>query len=135
MDTAYTRSLLENVRTIAILGAKDSPGQPVDRVGRYLMKAGYEIVPVHPARRNVWGLPTYAKLADIPYPIDMVNVFRAQEFCLDHARETLLLSPLPKIFWMQLGIKNTEAVKLLAENGIVVVEDACLMVEHARLGG
>ncbi len=133
MDSENLRRLLIDVKTIAVVGAKDAPGQAVDRVGRYLIKAGYDIIPVHPVRKNVWGLTTYASLADIPRQVDMVNVFRAPQYCLEHARETLALSPLPKAFWMQLGIRNEEAAKLLAEHGISVVEDACLMVDHAQL--
>lgn len=128
MDNENLRRLLDGVRTIAVLGAKDVPGQAVDRVGRYLIKAGYDVIPVHPVRKNVWGLTTYASLADIPRPVDMVDVFRAPQYCPGHARETLAMSPLPKIFWMQLGIRSSEASELLAEHGIHVVEDACLMV-------
>ena len=133
MDTENLRRLLTEVRVIAVVGAKDAPGQAVDRVGRYLIKAGYDVIPVHPVRKNVWGLTTYASLADIPRPVDMVNVFRAPQYCPDHAREALAMSPLPGVFWMQLGIRSQEASTLLAERGVIVVEDACLMVEHARV--
>ena len=127
------RDLLASVRTIAVLGAKDKPGQAVDRVGRYLMAAGYEVIPVHPARSGVWGLPTYQRLADIPKPVDMVNLFRAPEHCLAHAEECLALDALPRVFWMQLCISNAEARALLAPKGVTVIEDLCLMVEHARV--
>ena len=133
MDNENLRRLLGDIRTIAVLGAKDAPGQAVDRVGRYLIKVGYDIIPVHPVRKNVWGLTTYASLADIPRPVDMVNVFRAPQYCLEHAREALAMSRPPKVFWMQLGIRNDDAAKLLAERGVIVVEDACLMVDHARV--
>ena len=133
MDKERLRRLLKDVGTIAVLGAKDAQGQPVDNVGRYLIRAGYDVIPVHPVRKNVWGLTTYASLADIPRPVDMVNVFRAPQYCLGHAREAIALSPPPKVFWMQLGIRSEEAAKLLAEHGILVVEDACLMVDHARI--
>ena len=132
MDDERMGRLLGKVRTIAILGAKDTQGQAVDRVGRYLINAGYDIIPVHPARKNVWGLTTYPSLTEVPRPVDMIDVFRASEFCLGHARETLSMSPTPKIFWMQLGIRNNDAAKLLAEHGVVVIEDACLLVEHTR---
>ena len=133
MDTENLRRLLTETRVIAVVGAKDAPGQAVDRVGRYLIKAGYDVIPVHPVRKNVWGLTTYASLADIPRPVDMVDVFRAPQYCPDHAREALAMSPRPKVFWMQLGIRSEEAVALLAEQGVIVVEDACLMVDHARV--
>jgi predicted CoA-binding protein len=90
---------------------------------------------VHPKRKSVWGLPAFAGLAEVSVPVDLVDVFRAPEYCAEHAREALKLSPPPRLFWMQLGITNAEAVSLLAEQGIPVVEDACLMVEHARIFG
>lgn len=121
---------LAQVKTIAVLGAKDVPGRPVDRVGRYLIAAGYRIFPVHPVRREVWGLPTYARLDLIPEPVDLVDVFRAAQYCPDHARECLKLAPLPVVFWMQSGIASAEARAILEPAGVYVVEDHCLMVEH-----
>lgn len=132
-DVQALRALLERCRTVAVIGAKDKPGQPVDAVGRYLMHAGYTLFPVHPRRRNVWGLETYPALADIPVPVDLVNVFRAPELCAAHAEEALALAPKPLLFWMQLGIASAEAARVLADQGVFVVEDACLMVEHKRL--
>ena len=126
------RSMLQNVRKIAIVGAKDEQGQAVDRVGRYLIHAGYEIFPVHPARENVWGLKTYKNVGDLPEPVDLIDVFRAAEFCPGHAREVLALAERPRIFWMQLGIRSPEAAAMLQKEGIIVIEDACLMVEHRR---
>lgn len=128
-------ALFREVKTIAIVGAKDAPSQPVDMVGRYLIAIGYEVIPVHPKRKNVWGLTTYSRLADVPKPIDMVNLFRASQFCLEHAKETLALSHRPLSFWMQLGIRSPEARAILEPAGISVIEDACLMVEHRRLMG
>ena len=135
MNAQQLSDILESARTIAIIGAKDKPGQPVDKVGRYLIQVGYKVLPVHPKRKNVWGLETYTTLAEIPEAIDIVDVFRAQEHCLEHARESLALKPYPRLFWMQLGVSNKSAQSLLAEKGIVVVENACLMVEHAKLFG
>lgn len=126
------RSMLRSVRKIAVVGAKDEPGQTVDRVGRYLINAGYEIFPVHPARENVWGLPTYKSIGDLPGPIDMINLFRMADFCPGHAREALALAERPRIFWMQLGIRSSEAAGMLKKEGVIVIEDACLMMEHRR---
>lgn len=124
------RALLQSARRIAIVGAKDKPGQPVDRIGRYLLAHGFTVVPVHPVRRNVWGLPTFKCLADIPEPVDIINLFRASDACLEHAHETLALPWRPRCFWMQEGIRNEAARQLLEPEGILVVEDACIMVEH-----
>lgn len=125
-------ALLTQVKTIAIVGAKDKPGQPVDRVGRYLMDAGFTIYPVHPKRASVWGLPAYPTLAEVPAPIDLVDLFRVAEACPAHAGEVLKLSQRPRCFWMQSGIVSAEARDLLKDSGIFVVEDRCLMVDHAR---
>lgn len=133
LPDATVRSLLQNVRTIAIVGAKDAPGQPVDTVGRYLIKHGFTVIPIHPVRKNVWGLPTYKTICDLPEPVDMVNLFRAAECCPGHASEVLALDWNPLAFWMQLGISSPEARKLLEKEGVTVIEDRCLKVEHHRL--
>lgn len=126
--------LLREVKTIAIVGAVDKPGRPVDMVGRELINMGFEVIPVHPKRSDVWGLPTYPSLADIPVQVDLVDLFRAAQFCPDHAREVLDMAPLPKIFWMQSGITSPEARKILDGSGIVVVEDHCTKVEFQAMG-
>ena len=132
-DSGVIREILKKTRTIAIVGAKDSPGQPVDRVGRYLIAAGYEIFPVHPARRDIWGLPVCKTIADLPRQVDIINLFRAAEYCPDHAREVLTLPHKPLMFWMQLGIVSSQAAGIMEKAGIAVVQNACLMVEHRRL--
>jgi uncharacterized protein len=126
-------ALLRQVKTIAVLGAKDKPGQPVDHVGRYLISAGFTVIPVHPKRPTVWGLKAYPSLADVPGSIDLVDLFRAAEACPGHAQEVLALASLPRVFWMQSGIISREAGDILKDSGTTVVEDLCLMVEHARL--
>lgn len=126
-------ALLGKVKTIAVVGAKDKPGQPVDRVGRYLIEAGFRVIPVHPKRTEVWGLKAYPTVNDIPEPVDLVDLFRAPEFCPDHAREVLRLSPLPCCFWMQSGIVSLEASSILAGTPVEVVQDRCLMVDHRNL--
>ncbi|WP_243364258.1 CoA-binding protein [Fundidesulfovibrio terrae] len=133
LGDAEMRVALTGCASVAIVGAKDKPGSAVDRVGRYLIDNGFTVYPVHPVRKGVWGLQTYANLAELPNPVDIVNLFRAAEHCPEHARETLALSVLPKIFWMQLGIFSFEARSILAQSPIMVIEDLCLMVEHRRL--
>ena len=112
------RDVLQRSRSIAIVGAKDKAGQPVDRVGRYLLDKGYTIFPVHPVRKTVWGLTAYPDLASLPQPVDIIDLFRAPQYCPAHAQE---------------GIRSAEARALLEPEQILVVEDLCLMVEHARL--
>ncbi len=135
IDDKELTARLRAVKTIAVVGASDKPGRPVDRVGRYLMEAGYTVIPVHPKRPSIWGLPACPDLASVPVPIDMVNLFRAPENCPAHAAETIALAPLPSVFWMQLAIDSPEARAILAPHPVLVVADRCLMVEHRRLFG
>lgn len=79
------RDVLQRSRSIAIVGAKDKAGQPVDRVGRYLLDKGYTIFPVHPVRKTVWGLTAYPDLASLPQPVDIIDLFRAPQYCPAHA--------------------------------------------------
>lgn len=129
------KALLSPGKTIALVGAKDRPGTEVDMVGRYLLAAGFRVIPVHPTRATVWGLAACKTLDAIDVPIDIVNLFRAAASCPAHAVEVLALSPHPACFWMQSGIISPEARALLAPCGMTVVEDRCIMVEHRRLWG
>lgn len=126
--------LLREVKTIAIIGAVDKPGRPVDRVGREMIDMGFEIIPVHPVRQEVWGLTTYKTVNDIPKPVDVVDLFRNAQFCPGHAEEVLKMAQLPKLFWMQSGIVSQEARTILQDTGITVIEDRCLKVELQRFG-
>jgi len=128
-------ALLREVKTIAVVGANDKPGRPVDMVGRYLMDSGFTVIPVHPKRMTVWGLTAYQRLEDIPGPVDVVDLFRVADACPEHARETLRMAGKPRCFWMQSGIVSAEATEILRGNGILVVQDRCLKVEHQRLAG
>lgn len=129
------KELLAKGATIALVGAKDRPGTEVDMVGRYLLDAGFTVIPVHPARSTVWGLPARRSLAEIDGAVDIVNLFRAAAHCPAHAAEVLALEKRPRCFWMQSGIVSAAARELLAPTGMTVVEDRCIMVEHRRLWG
>ncbi len=129
------KRILERAVTVAVVGAKDKPGQPVDLVGRYLIRAGYNVIPVHPKRQGVWELKTYPSLDRIPDKVDIVDLFRAAAYCPEHAREVLNLGYAPLAFWMQLGIFSSEARKILKSEPIAVVEDRCIKTEHQRLIG
>jgi len=134
IDMKELAPLLREVKTIAVVGAIDKPSRPVDGVGRTMIDMGFDIIPVHPKRSNIWGLTTYQTVTDIPIPVDIVNLFRAAKFCPDHAHEVLNMSPLPKIFWMQSGVVSPEARTILEGSGILVIEDRCLKVELQALG-
>lgn len=133
MTDAQVKSILNEIKSIAIIGAKDKEGQPVDTVGRYLLRAGYTLVPVHPVRKDVWGLKTYASIEELPETPDAVVLFRASEHCAAHAREVLWLRSLPKVFWMQESISCPESAAMLERVGVAVLQNVCIKKEHERL--
>lgn len=131
------RALLQRVRRIAVLGIKTEAHsyQPAFYVPDYAQQAGYEIVPVpvyYPDATSILGQPVYRRLVDIPGPIDMVNVFRRSHDVPAHLDD--ILEKKPRAVWMQSGIAHAEVAQRLAEAGIDVVQDRCLMVELRRLG-
>ena len=130
------RELLQNTKTIAVLGIKPEShaGQPAHYVPKYMADAGYDIIPVpvyYPDMTEILGKPVFRDLNKIPGEIDLLNVFRRSEDIPKHTLE--ILSKNPKAVWFQLGIWNDEVAERLAEAGIKVVQDLCLMVEHRAL--
>ena len=130
------RELLQNTKTIAVLGIKPEThaSQPAFYVPKYMADAGYEIIPVpvyYPEVTDILGKTVYRDLRDIPGEIDLLNVFRRSEDIPKHTLE--ILEKKPKAVWFQLGIRNDEVAGQLAEAGIKVVQDLCLMVEHRAL--
>ena len=125
------KALLEQCRTIAIVGLSDKPHRDSFKVAQYLQEQGYRIIPVHPRIKEVLGERVYPTLAEIPEPVDMVNVFRKSEDTPEVVRQALPLKP--KAIWLQLGIANEEAGRLAAESGIPYIQDRCIKVDHARL--
>ena len=130
------RELLQNTKTIAVLGIKPEThaSQPAFYVSKYMADAGYEIIPVpvyYPEVTDILGKTVYRDLKDIPGEIDLLNVFRRSEDIPKHTIE--ILEKKPKAVWFQLGIRNDEVAGRLAEAGIKVVQDLCLMVEHRAL--
>lgn len=130
------RELLENTSTIAVLGIKPEShaGQPAFYVPKYMAEHGYEIIPVpvyYPEVTEILGKPVYRDLTKVPGEIDLLNVFRRSEDIRKHTLE--ILEKAPKAVWFQLGIRNDEVAQRLAEAGIKVVQDLCLMVEHRAL--
>jgi uncharacterized protein len=131
------RDLLAATKTIAVLGIKTEAqsNQPAFYVPRYLASAGFEVIPVpvyYPQVTEILGQPVYRKLVDVPNDVDMVNVFRRSEDVPAHLDD--ILAKKPKAVWMQSGISNDDVAKALAQAGIKVVQDRCLMVEHRYLG-
>lgn len=127
------RALLTSARTIAVVGISPKPDRDSHRVAAYLQARGYRIIPVRPAQAEILGEKAYPSLADIPGPVDIVDVFRRADQIPAHAEEALRLRP--RAFWMQEGIEHPEAAERLRRSGIDVVMNRCIMREHARLLG
>lgn len=125
------QSILENAERIAIVGLSDNPGRTSYQIGKALINAGYEIIPVNPNVDSVFGLKAVDSLADIPEPVDIVNVFRRQEFLADVAAQTAETDA--KVFWAQLGLSDEEAYRIINDAGKTAVMDRCIKVEHAVL--
>jgi predicted CoA-binding protein len=133
-DTAVA-ALLRNARTIAVVGASPNPARPVYGVMGYLLRAGYRVIPVNPGQvgREILGQKVYGRLADIAEPIDVVDVFRRSEAIAGVVDETLALSPRPRVIWTQLDIVDEDAAAKAAAEGITMVMDRCIKIEHDRL--
>jgi len=136
-DNHYISKILNSVKTIAVIGASANEVRPSFFVVKYLIDKGYTVYPVNPghAGKEILGQMTYASLADVPVPIDMVDVFRASSAVPAIAEEVLALSPLPKVVWMQLTVRHDEAARQLEAAGINVVMNRCPKIEYARLSG
>ena len=136
-DDDYIADILKATKTIALLGASPNPDRPSNRVMSFLLSRGYEVIPVNPgqAGKEIHGRKVYAKLADIPEPIDMVDVFRPSAAVPGIVEEVLALDPLPKVVWTQLTIRHDEAAARAEAAGIKVVMNRCPKIEYARLSG
>lgn len=128
------KELLENSKSIAVIGFKDDETTAAYKVPYYMMLHGYKIYPVNPKLKgNTYlGSEVYGNINEIKDKVDLVNIFRKPGFLAEHAKEILTMNPLPKYVWFQLGIYNDEAAGILEEKGIKVVQNLCIMVEHAR---
>lgn len=129
------RELLRSAKVIAVVGLSPNPDRPSNQVAWYLHHQGYELYGVNPkiAGQEVFGVPVVASLAEVPKPIDLVDVFRRPEYTPDVARDAVAVGA--GALWLQLGIRNPEARRIATEAGLAYVEDHCAKVEHLRLLG
>ena len=129
--------ILNTVKTVAIVGASANDVRPSFFVTKYLIDKGFTVFPINPghAGREILGRMTYAKLADVPEPIDMVDIFRASSAVPRILDEVLALTPPPKVIWMQLTIRHDEAAAKAEAVGIQVVMNRCPKIEYGRLSG
>ncbi|TKT69078.1 CoA-binding protein [Aquamicrobium sp. LC103] len=134
-EDSYIAGILNSVRTIAIVGASVNDVRPSYFVAKYLIDKGYSVFPINPghAGKEILGRPVHARLADVPEPIDMVDVFRASSAVPTVVDEVLALDPLPKVIWMQLTVRHDEAAAKAEAAGIKVVMNRCPKIEYARL--
>jgi hypothetical protein len=132
---SYIRGVLNTMKTIAMVGASEKENRPSYFAFKYLLEHGYHMIPVNPghAGETMLGQKIYARLSDIPEPIDMVDIFRASQYALPIVQEALSLTPRPQVIWMQLGIRNDEAAALAEANGMKVVMNRCPKIEYGRL--
>ncbi|MFY0565265.1 CoA-binding protein [Archangium lansingense] len=136
-DEAGIRAVVQASKRVAVLGIKTEQhgGQPAFYVPQYLENAGVDVVPVpvyYPDVTHILGKPVFRRLVDIPGDLDLVDVFRRPQDIDQHVDD--ILAKKPKAVWFQSGIRNDAAARRLAEAGIKVVQDRCLMVDHRRYG-
>jgi uncharacterized protein len=132
---SYIRCILNTVKTIAMVGASEKENRPSYFAFKYLLERGYKMIPVNPghAGETMLGQRIYARLADIPEPVDMVDIFRASQYAVPIVEEALALKPRPQVIWMQLGVRNDEAAALAEAGGLKVVMNRCPKIEYGRL--
>ncbi len=134
-DDGYLRGILNTVKTVAVVGVSANVVRPSYFVFKYLLERGYRMIPVNPglAGQDLLGQRVYARLADIPEPVDMVDIFRASAHVPAIVDETLQLVPRPQVVWMQLGVRNDEAATKAESAGLRVVMNRCPKIEYGRL--
>ena len=132
---SYIRGILNTVKTIAMVGISPKENRPSFFAFKYLHERGYRMIPVNPgqAGKEILGQKVYATLADIPQPIDMVDIFRNSAHVSQIVEETLALTPKPQVIWMQLTVRNDEAARRAEDAGLKVVMNRCPKIEYGRL--
>ena len=136
-DDDYIRLILRSVKTIAMVGVSANDARPSYFVFKYLLSRGFRMIGVNPglAGGTLLGQPVYGRLAEIPEPIDMIDIFRNSEAAGGVVDEALLLSPLPKVIWMQLTVRNDAAAAKAEALGVQVVMNRCPKIEYGRISG
>jgi predicted CoA-binding protein len=132
---SYIRGILNTVKSIAMVGFSPKENRPSFFAFKYLLERGYRMIPVNPgqAGKEVLGQRIYARLSDVPGPVDMIDVFRGQQHAPAIVDEALSLKPRPQVIWMQLGVRNDEASAKAEAAGIKVVMNRCPKIEYGRL--
>lgn len=132
-DIDSLRRILSENRTIAMVGLSAKWHRPSNFAAKYMQEHGYRVIPVNPAYEEVLGEKCYRSLPDIPFEVDVVDVFRRPEDVPAVLEQAIQIKP--KVFWMQIGVINEEATRKAHDAGMEVVMDRCMKIEHARLFG
>ncbi|QOL15444.1 CoA-binding protein [Dickeya dianthicola] len=134
MQDDAIKAVLNQVKTIALVGASENPSRPSHGVMAYLLEQGYRVIPVSPrlAGQTLLGQTAYASLGDIPEPVDMVDVFRQPDAVFEVAQEAIAIGA--RVLWLQIGVINEAAAVLAHDAGLTVVMDRCPKIEIPRLG-
>ena len=131
----YIRGILNTVKSIAMVGISPKDNRPSYFAFKYLLERGYRMIPVNPgqAGKDILGQKVYGKLADIPEPVDMVDVFRASQYATTVVDDALAMKQRPSVIWMQLGVRNDAAAAKAEAAGLKVVMNRCPKIEYGRL--
>ena len=132
-DPLTIQRVLYGAQTIAIVGLSASELRASNFVGYYLKRHGYHVIPVNPRETEILGETSYPRLADVPVPVDIVNVFRAPDAVPEIARQAVAIKA--SALWCQFGVINEEAARIAEDGGVTAIMDRCLKVEHARYLG
>lgn len=124
-------AILRSAKRIAVVGASGTPGKDAHDIPKHMLEHGYDIVPVNPRGGEIFGRPAYKSLAEVPGPIDVVNVFRPSEEAPGIAREAVAAGA--RALWLQTGLASEEAARIAREAGMRYVENACVRVTQRRL--
>jgi predicted CoA-binding protein len=132
-DPLTIQRVIHGAKTIAVVGLSSNPLRASYFVGYYLQRRGYRVIPVNPAEREILGEPCFKTLADVPVPVDIVNVFRTPDALPGIAEEAVAMGA--RTLWCQFTVINEEGARIAERAGLSVVMDRCLKVEHARYVG
>ncbi|MFQ5433111.1 MAG: CoA-binding protein [Nitrospinota bacterium] len=130
-DPELVKNILENSKTVAVVGLSHKENRDSYRVAAYLKEHGYKIVPVNPAREEILGEKCYKTVGDIPFKVDVVDVFRKPSALPELAEQIAAVKP--GAVWFQIGVVNEAASKTIRDAGIDFVQNLCMMVEHSRI--
>ncbi len=127
----WETKILNQYRTVAIVGASPNPERPSYRVASYLMEHGYQVIPVNPNAPVILGNTSYPDLSSIPEKVEVVDIFRKSEEVMPIVEEAIKIRA--KVVWMQEGVINEEAAAKARDAGLLVVMDKCMLKQHQRL--